>query len=116
MRTLLIIFLVGFALFGLAARLHRAPSIVVENRTGREVAGSTLVVGLDAPVAADLGPGNPTGNSIPLRQEGPARLQIRFTDGTARVLDAGWFHPASRRDLRVVVADSLRAGAPRPAR
>ena len=110
MRTWLTIFLLGFLILAFGWGLRRVPSITVENRGDVALERAVLVVGGDAGVRADLAPGLGEGQSIPLRAEGGARLELRFADGTERRVDAGWFSPAARHDLRVVVVspDSIR--------
>lgn len=113
MRTLLTILALGFAILAYGWGSHRPPVITVENRSGVALDDVALLVGEDAPARAALGVADGTGQSVPLRREGRARLELRFADGSTRVVDAGWFSPAARQGLRVVVVspDSVRLEA-----
>jgi hypothetical protein len=107
MRTWLTLLLLGFVVLAFGWGTRRVPAIVVQNDSGVAIDGVVLLVG-DA--RATLPGAAAGGQSVPLRQEGRAALEVRFADGFRGRFDVGWFNPAARGDLRVVVVsrDSVR--------
>jgi hypothetical protein len=96
-----------------AVLAHQPAVLELQNRSGEPVEAFAVWVG-DEPVAeGQLGVGTLDRHLVPVRHEGPIRLELRFADGRESRLDAGWFSPgqANPTRLALVSRDSLQTSA-----
>ena len=109
MRWLALLLLTALGLLTWALIVAEAPQIAVENRTGLRIAELELLVNTQRAHLDPLGPSDLVRQIVPLREEGPARLRIRFAGAAACTLDAGWFAPGQQGvpSLILVAPDSV---------
>lgn len=109
MRWLAALLLTGLGILAWAMIASQAPSITVENRTGLRLLSAEILVHDSHAALVPVDGSEAMRQSLPMRQEGPARLRLRFEGQPERTLQAGWFAPGQAGEAVVVLVtpDSL---------
>lgn len=113
MKTLALIAGMGLLVLLGAVLAHRPAALELHNRSGEPVEAFAVWVGGEPVAEGRLAAGALDRHLVPVRHEGPIRLELRFADGREARFDAGWFNPgqASPTRLALVSRDSVRTSA-----
>ena len=103
MRSIAILAGLGLLLLLGAIRGHESPAVELYNRSDLAVEIFSLRIG-DEPVArGSLARGSLDRHILPVRHEGPIRLDVRFADGHRARFAAGWFCPGQSGASRIAI-------------
>ena len=110
MRWFSLVLALGLAATAWGLSVQQPPQIAIENRSGVAIESFELQIGSSEARFDPLGAGELTRQILPIEEEGPVQLRIRFAGGLQRQFDAGWFSPGQAGTPRWVLesVDSLR--------
>ena len=110
MKSILSLSLAGLGLLLWAVMTYQPPQVEILNRSGIAVDALEIRIGDRSVVHARMGVGGLDRHSIPVRQEGPVTLHLRFADGREGDFAAGWFNPGQSTlpTIEIIGADSVR--------
>ena len=113
MKTILILCGMGLLLLAAAVARHRPPEVDLHNLSSVPVERFELSVGDVAVASGRLASGSTDRQTVPVRREGPMRLQLRFAGGQQVQYDVGWFNPGQTDPARITILspDSVRVNA-----
>ena len=113
MKTIAILSGMGLLLLAGAMAGHRAPAVYVQNRSSMPVERFELRVGDQMVASGALASGTLDRQTVPVRREGPMRLDLRFADGRHKEFDVGWFNPgqSGAAQISVLSPDSVLVGS-----